>query len=443
MPMIRKLICLWGALTLAVSVSSADARSLIRDAEIERTLGRMSAPIFQAAGLAPQSVELYIINDRSLNAFVTGGRRIFLHTGLLKELDTPEEVLGVIAHEAGHIVGGHEARRAINLRNAQGPALVGVLLGIAAGVAGGGDAGLALATGSQGAIQRALLKYNRAEEASADQAGISYLVRAGIDPIGLQRVIERFRGQEVLAIGNLDPYVLTHPLGTERFSLIERRISERRGTSYAVDAERNYWFARMQAKLDGFLDNPERVLDRLAGKPETEMVLYEKAIALHRVPDSNAAVSAMDRLIALRPNDPFYIELKGQILLESRQPQRALPNYRRAVALAPNEPLIKAGLGRTLLQLREPRADAEALQVLQDARSDDLADVAVLRDLATAYERAGDTGMATLATAERYALRGDVKNAVSLARRAGAILPQGSPGWLRAQDILKLDQSDE
>lgn len=430
------------ALALGISMFSAtkaDARSLIRDAEIERTLRQMSAPILQAAGLSPATVNLYIINDRSLNAFVTGGRNIFLHTGLLTELDTPKEVLGVIAHETGHIVGGHEARRAINLRNARGPALVGLLLGIAAGVAGGGEAGLAVAAGSQGILQRSLLKFNRAEEASADQAGISYLDRAGIDPIGLLQVIERFRGQEVLSIGNLDPYVLTHPLGTERFSLMERRIAERRKASYPENKEALYWFKRMQAKLDGFLDSPERVLDRLAEQPETEYALYEKAIALHRVPDARGAVAAMDRLIALRPNDPFYIELKGQILLESRQPERALPQYRRAIQLAPNQPLIKAGLGRTLLQLRSGAADAEALKVLQDARSDDLADAAVLRDLATAYERAGDTGMATLATAERYALVGNVKNAISLARRAAAILPQGSPGWLRSQDILKLD----
>ena len=439
MAIIQRLICVWAIGMMAFFATGAEARSLIRDAEIERTLKQMSAPIFQAAGLPPQTVELYIINDRSLNAFVTGGRRIFLHTGLLTQLDTPEQVLGVVAHEAGHITGGHEARRAINLRNAQGPALVGLLLGIAAGVAGGGDAGLALATGSQGIVQRALLKFNRAEEASADQAGISYLTRAGVDPIGLQQVIEQFRGQEVLAIGNLDPYVLTHPLGTERFSLIERRIRERRASSYPENPERDYWFQRMQAKLKGFLDGPERVLDRLSEKPETEITLYEKAIALHRVPDPNGAVATMDRLIALRPDDPFYIELKGQILLESRQPTRALPEYRRAVQLAPNEPLIKAGLGRTLLQLGDPRADAEALQVLQDARNDDLADVAVMRDLATAYERAGDTGMATLATAERYALVGNVKSAVSLAQRAERILPKGSPGWLRAQDILKLD----
>ncbi|MEL6999234.1 MAG: M48 family metalloprotease [Pseudomonadota bacterium] len=436
---IRTTLAVLAVFAACIMSGAADARSLIRDAEIERTLKGMSAPIFQAAGLTPSTVDLYIINDRSLNAFVTGGRNILLHTGLLMDLDTPEEVLGVIAHETGHISGGHEARRAINFRNARGPALVGLLLGIAAGVAGGGDAGVALAAGSQGAIQRSLLKFNRAEEASADQAGISYLTRAGIDPIGLLRVIERFRGQEVLSIGNLDPYVLTHPLGTERMSLLERRVAERRDTAFPPNPDREYWFDRMQAKLKGFLRSPERVLERLAELPETEMVLYEKAIALHRVPDPAGAVGAMDRLLALKPNDAFYIELKGQILLESGRATQALPYYRRAVSLALNEPLIKAGLGRNLLQLRTPGTDAEALDVLQDARSDDLADASVLRDLATAYERAGDTGMATLATAERYALVGNVKNAVSLARRAAGILPNGSPGWLRAQDILKLD----
>lgn len=439
MHMIRSLICLIAIGVSLMATTSANGRSLIRDAEIERTLGVLSTPIFRAAGLAPQTVDLYIINDRSLNAFVTGGRNIFLHTGLLTDLDTPEELLGVIAHEVGHITGGHEARRAINFRNAQGPALVGLLLGLAVGVAGGGDAGAAIAAGSQGIVQRSLLKYNRAEEAAADQAGISYLTRADIDPEGLLRVIERFRGQEVLSIGNLDPYVLTHPLGTQRFSLLERRIAEQRRSSYPPNDERLYWFQRMQAKLSGFLHSPERVLERVENAPETEFNLLKKAVALHRVPDANAAIAAMDRLIAMRPSDPFYIELKGQILLESRQPERALPEYRRAIALAPNEPLIKGGLGRTLLQFRTKSADAEALKVLQDARNDDLADAAVLRDLATAYERAGDTGMATLATAERYALAGNVKSAVSLASRAARILPEGSPGWLRSQDILKLD----
>lgn len=437
--MAASLICL-----AAIAVSQpGQARGLIRDSEIERTLRMMTDPILQVAGLSPASVDLYILNDRSLNAFVAGGRQIFLNTGLMIELETPEELQGVIAHEAGHIAGGHQARRSINLRNAKGPALVGLLVGIAAGAAAGGEAGTALAAGAQGVLQRTFLRYNRGEEASADQAGLSYLERAGIDPSGLLRVIETFRGQEVLSIGNIDPYVLTHPLGTERMALMERRIAALSTRSWPENPERDYWHARLRAKLEGFLLSEERVLNDLEGKPETEFTLYAKAIALHRVPDITGALNTIDKLIAKRPNDPFYIELKGQILLESARAPEAVDYYRRAVRLAPEEPLIKAGLGRSLLQLGTARADAEALKVLQSARADDLADASALRDLALAYQRAGDDGMATLATAERYALNGDVKGAVRQARRAQRILREGSPGWLRAQDILALDQPEQ
>ena len=435
--------CLVAAIAWIGVTAHADARGLIRDSEIERTLNDMSAPILQAAGLAPTTVDVFIINDNSLNAFVAGGRRMFLHTGLLIDLETPEELLGVIAHEAGHIAGGHEARRAINLRNAQGPALVGLLLGIAAGVAGGGEAATALAAGSQGALQRTFLNFNRSEEASADQAGLTYLRIAKVNPEGLLKVMERFRGQEVLSIGNIDPYILTHPLGTERMSLLQRKIEQDRGKAWPEDANRAYWHGRMRAKLTGFLRSPERVLNDLEGQPDTEETLYARTVALHRLPAPAEALQTVDKLIAKRPNDPFYIELKGQILHESGRASEAVPQYRKAVNLAPNEPLLRAGLGRSLLQLNTPAGNAEALEVLQAARSKDLADAAALRDLATAYDRAGDPGMATLATAERYALIGRTGNAVRLARRASGLLKKGSPGWLRAQDILKLKKNSE
>ncbi len=427
------------ALALGLLPQLTAAAGLIRDAEIERTLKGMAGPIFQAAGYPPNGIDLYIINDRSLNAFVANGNNMFLHTGLLQTLETPEELLAVIAHETGHIAGGHQARRQINIRNARGPALLGVLVGIAAGVAGGGGAGTAVLAGSQSAIQRTLLRYNRGEESAADQAALDYLARARVDPIGLLKLLGRFRGQEVFNLGNVDPFVQTHPLSAERMQLVERRVAEAAEHEFPADPERDYWHGRMRAKLIGFLDSPERVLDRLEGEAETEEVLYTKAVALYRLPAMSEAIAATDRLIALRPNDPFYIELKGQILFETGYADQAVPLYRQAVRLAPGEPLLEAGLGRALLSLNRPEADAEALEVLQNARRRDLGDAAALRALATAYSRAGDQGMAALATAERYALTGSIKDAMLHARRAAAALPEGSPGWLRAQDILSLE----
>ena len=250
--------------------------------------------------------------------------------------------------------------------------------------------------------------------------------------------MRRFRGQEVFNLGNIDPFVLTHPLSTERMQLVERRVAEAAGRQYPANPERAYWHGRMRAKLIGYLDSPERVLNRLEGEPETEQALYTRAVALYRLPAMSEAIAATDRLIALRPDDPFYIELKGQILFETGHPEQAVPLYRQAVRLAPSEPLLEAGLGRALLALGRPEADAEALKVLRNARRRDLADATALRALATAYSRAGDHGMAELATAERYALTGNVNDAMLHARRAAAELPEGSPGWLRAQDILSL-----
>jgi predicted Zn-dependent protease len=417
----------------------AAAAGLIRDAEIERTLKAMSTPIFEAAGYPPENIDIYIINDNSLNAFVANGNNMFLHTGLLQTLETPEELLAVIAHETGHLAGGHQARRQINIRNTRGPALLGLLVGLAAGAAGGGGAaGTAVIAGSQSAIQRTLLRYNRGEEAAADQAALQYLSRAHVDPAGLLKVFGRFRGQEVFNIGNVDPFILTHPLSTERLQLIERRVAEAAERHFPEEPDRAYWHARMRAKLIGYLDGPERVLDRLEGEPETEEVLYTKAVALYRMLAMREALDATDRLIALRPSDPFYIELKGQILFEIGRAEEAAPLYREAVRLAPGEPLLGAGLGRALLSLDRPEADVEALEVLQNARRRDLGDASALRDLATAYSRAGDQGMAALATAERYALTGRIEDAMLHARRAVATIPEGSPGWLRAQDILSL-----
>ncbi len=437
-PLTRLSLVALTALTLALPAWQAAAVGLIRDAEIERTLKSLSAPIFRAAGYSPEGIDIYILNDRSLNAFVANGSNMFLHTGLLTELESPEELQGVIAHETGHIAGGHEARRAINFRNARGPALLGTLIAVAAGVAGGGSAGAAALAGSQSAILRTLLKYNRGEEAAADQAALEYLDRSGISPEGLLKVLNRFRGQEVLSVGNIDPFILTHPLSSERMQLMERRVEESKSVTFKPQPDRDYWHSRMRAKLRGYLESPQRVLDEVESGPEDETGLYAKAIALYRLPDVKAALAATDRLLTIRPRDPFYIELKGQILFETGHADQAVPLYREAVRLAPDEPLLEAGLGRALLALNKPDSDAEALGVLQRVRDRDLGDATALRDLATAYSRAGNDGMAVLATAERYALTGQTDDAVSFAKRASAALPEGSPGWLRAQDILAL-----
>ena len=360
------------------------------------------------------------------------------NTGLLIRLKTPESLMAVMAHEAGHITGGHLTRRAVNAQNLQGAAAVGAVLAILAGAAAGSsDVAVAGALGAQGAARRALLAYTRGEESAADQAGATYLEGAGVDPGAMLDVLQLFRGQEVFQAGVVDPYALTHPLSSDRMELLRNRSDRSRARGGKAPAEFNYWHQRMRAKLSAFLSSPERTLAILEEEtnPNNEANTMRRAIAYHLKPEPEKALAAADALIALRPNDPYYWELKGQILFENGRAEEAIAPYRKAVELAPREPLIRAYLGRALLAQNDPALNAEALATLEEATRTDSGEPAVLRDLALAYARDGQEGKAALATAERYALQGEPREAYRHATRALDQLPLGSPGWLKADDI--------
>lgn len=438
-PVLRTAVSLVAALALAAGlIGQASAQSLIRDAEIEATLKKMSDPIFSAAGFGPGSIDLLVVADPSLNAFVFGGRNMVLNTGLITRLERPEALMSVIGHEAGHIAGGHLTRRAVNAEALQGPLAVGLLLSVLAGAASGNpEVGVAGALGTQNALTRSFLAYSRSEESSADQAGASYMEQAGVDPAYALDVLKLFRGQEVFQAGRIDPYAVTHPLTGDRIALLEDRVARSRASGETVDPELVYWHERMRAKLSAFLNRPERTLSALeaAEAPDNEADLLRKVIALHLLPDPPAALEAVDRLIAMRPADPYYWELKGQILYESGRGAEAVAPYEKAVSLAPDEPLIRGGLGRALLALENPARDAEALETLELATRSGAAEPSVLRALALAHARAGDDGKAALATAERFAVSGEPREALRHARRTLDQLPVGSPGWLKADDI--------
>lgn len=414
----------------------ARAQSLIRDAEIERSLSELARPIIVAAGLNPTRIRILVVNDQSLNAFVGDTRHVFLHSGLILKMSTPAELQGVISHELAHIANGHITRRMANMRNARTAAGLGALLSIAAAVAGAGEAALGIAAGTAASAQRVFLSHTRAEEASADQSGMGYMARAGIDPHAMVGVLDNFRGQELVSAAHQDPYVLSHPLSRDRL-----RNAKAYANAYqprgAPDPASDYWFERAKGKLSAFLRSPSWTLRRIKANDTSELALMQRAVAQHRIPKPAAAIATVNALIALRPDDPFYHELKGQILLESRHANAAVPAYAKAVQLAPRQALIQAGYGRALLALDTTSGNKRALEALEKARARDPHDARMLRDLAVAYARAGDNGMASLATAERYALSGRLRDAGIHAKRAEGLLPRGSSGWNRSQDILR------
>ncbi|WP_235915920.1 M48 family metalloprotease [Thalassovita mangrovi] len=411
----------------------ARAVTLLRDADVEYALGRLAQPILNAAGLPSGSVKVVVIRDSSLNAFVIDHQHIFIHSGLLLKMQTADELQAVLAHEAAHMANGHIAQRYANARFSNTISGLGVALAAAAAASGADPrAAGALSLGVGSSASRVFMSHTRAEESSADNSAIRYMLSAGADPQAMVDLLNIFRGQELLNQSRQDPYARTHPLTRDRLRAVQAQVTAAQAKPGKTD-EADYWFARAQGKLSAFLRAPSWTLRRADASPTKDIALLRQAVAYHRQPDTAKALATMDKLLAMRPDDPYLHDLHGQILLESRRAEAAVAAYGRAAALAPRNALILGGQGRALLAAGQPK---RALQVLEQARARDFSDARVLRDLATAYAKTGNTGMASLVTAERYALTGRLKDSQIHAKRAADLLPRGSAPWLRSQDVL-------
>ncbi|MFY0595749.1 MAG: M48 family metalloprotease [Cognatishimia sp.] len=420
------------AVFLLVQANVAKAVTLLRDPDIEYALQQIALPILNAAGLG-NSVKILVVNDSSLNAFVIDHKHIFIHSGLVMRMNSPDMLRAVIAHEAAHIANGHLARRQQNVGTAKTVAGLGIALSALAGaVSGNAEAAAGAALGISSSSRRVFLSHTRAEEASADSSGLNYMVRSGADTQGAVDVFEIFRGQELLTPGRQDPYVRSHPLSRDRLRTAKSTAQAHAGKA-KKDAAAIYWFGRAQGKLSAFLRNPKWTKRTLKNSPSEDVRLMRQAIVFHRQSNSKKAIATLDKAIAMRPKDPFFHELRGQFLIESRQAKAAAASYKRCVDIAPNNALCLGSYGRALLAAGQTKT---ALRALERARSIDFRDGRILRDLASAYAKSGNGGMAAVASAERYALQGRMKDAGIQAKRGAGLLPEGSSGWRRAQDII-------
>ena len=426
-------------LTLSLA-APARAITLLRDPDIEYALRELASPILRAAGLNPNRVDIMVIDDPNLNAFVVDADSIFIHSGLILRMKTPAMLQSVIAHEAAHIANGHLMRRPINARNARTAAGLGTALAVAAGaIAGSGEFAAGAAAGLQGAAMRSFFSHTRAEENAADQSGMRFMRGAGIDLNGSVEVMEIFRGQEALSANRQDAYARTHPLSRDRYRTI-RQLAGTQTAAPAPDPLANYWFSRAKGKLSAFQRSPKWTLTRAGESGFQDIKLMRQAVAYHRQADLRRALAAIDGAVALRSKDPYLHELRGQILMESRQIKPAVAAYARATNLASGNALILGSYGRALL------ADgqlAKAQQFLEKSRARDGRDPRIMRDLAVTYAKQGNNGMASVLTAERYAMVGRLKDAKIHAKRATDLLPRGSAAWQRAQDVLSAAQAAE
>jgi predicted Zn-dependent protease len=427
----------------ALATAPANAQYLIRDAEIERSLRELARPMINASGLSSRSIRLYVLADDTPNAFVTNSNTIFVHSGLLLKLSTPEQVQAVLAHEVAHIANGHLSRRAINFKDMQRRQTFALALGVAAGVAAG-DAGVGAGIGAAvaGASLNSFLGHTRAEEAAADISAIRYMKYGGVDPAAMLDVFDMFRGQEMLVPERQSGYARSHPLTRDRIRSVEAYVDANKPKKKA-GPENAYWYARLQGKLSSFLRSPSWTFNRVKAGDNSEVARMRRAVAYLKMPDPENAIAEADALVAMRPEDPYYQELKAQIHFETRRFPQAVVEYERALELAPNQPLILAAYGRALLALKSDEGNEKALAALEKAYRRDSRNPDLLRDLARAYALEGDDGKASLMTAKRYSLMGRKRDAAIHARRAVGLLPNGSPGHRQASDILAAAKKGE
>lgn len=424
------------ALLLILVANPAYAQSILRDAETEALLNDASRPLIEAAGLNPRNVRVVLINDPSINAFVAGGQAVYVHSGLIDAADNINEVQGVIAHELGHVTGGHVPLSGQMMRQATGISIVSLVLGIAAMAAGAGDAGAGILAAGQQAAMGSVLAFSRNQESSADAAGVRYLNTAKISGRGMLDFFKKLQSQEFrMAIPQENAYNRTHPLSGQRVATLTADLSAGPGWNRKTPAAMEERFLRVQAKLRGFVNDPKATLRRYPDTDNSMPAHYARAYAYHKSGYPQQAAAETNALVAREPKDPYFLELEGQILLESGQPLQALGPLRQATTSTNYQPLIATTFGHALLATEDPKYYDEAEKVLRQAVVRDDQNPFAWYQLGTVYERKGDSPRAALAMAEQSSLSGEFPRALYSAKAAMAGLPQGTPDYIRAQDI--------
>lgn len=441
-PRVRTAIAALAGCVLALMPGVASAQSMIRDAEIEETLRIYADPIFKAADLEPKDISIYLVQDPSLNAFVSSGQNVFFHTGLIMASKTPDELKGVLAHETGHIAGGHLARARGAQERAMVPAMVSIGLGVLALAAGAGDAGAALIAGSQQFAMASYVRHTQVEESTADQMAVTFLEGSGQSPAGLISFFDRELRQYEFAQRRIPPYLMTHPLTSDRVQALRARVEASPLKDAKQSADDVQRFAMMQAKLRGFLNDPGRTF---RDYPQTDTSLparYARAVAAYRVPDTGQAIKETKALIAAQPDNPYFHELLGQILFESGKAAESIEPYRRSTQLKPNSPLLEVGLARSLVAANGKAGADEAIAILERAVTTEPDNAYAWREMANAYAAKGDDTMAKLATAEEAFSVGNYPRARYFAEVAKKGLKEGTAAYRRASDIAMVAENE-
>jgi predicted Zn-dependent protease len=408
------------------------AEVLLRDAETENNIKTMAAPIWRAAGLEPSDVGIYLVQDNQLNSFVAGGQAIFINSGLVLRAENPNQLIGVIAHETGHISGGHVLRAKEAMRNASIESIIAMVAAAGASVLARSGAPL---LGAAGVGERSFLQFSIAQEATADHAALNFLDRSCQSARGLLKFFEILQSNELLSGERQESWVRTHPLTQQRVQYIRDHVQQARCSNTPDSPASVELLRRIKAKLHAFLDDPSKTLSSYPTSDRSPIARYARAIAYYRMPKLDLALPEIDGLIRDFPNDPYYRELKGQMLFENGRVRDAMRPYEEAVKLAPSAALLRISLSQVYIESGDPALNKRAIAYLNDASRAEGRESQIWRFLAVAYGRDNQIGMAALSLAEEALANGKKKDATQQALRAKQMLTKNSPSYFRADDI--------
>jgi len=447
---ISKLTAVATAAALAMAPLPAFAQQeqglkVLRDTESEQLLRDYTRPVLRAAGLEKQNIQVVIINDRAFNAFVADGHRIFVNYGALMQSETPNQIVGVLAHETGHLAGGHLAKMHEQLARAQTQMIIAMLLGagaMAVGARSGSsdnglvNAGAAAVSAPQEIIRRSLLSYQRQQEENADRAGVKFLNATGQSAKGMYETFKRFTNDSLFAAHGADPYVQSHPMPAERVAALEQMARTSPYWDKKDDPALQMRHDMMRAKISAFMERQDTVYRRYPLSDTSMPARYAHAISTYLHGDLRSALVLIDGLIQAQPANPYFYELRGQALLEGGKPAEAIAPLRKAVQLSNHAPLIEMLLGQALVGTDNKAYSEEAIAILRAAVARETEAPLGFTQLAMAYAQKGDFADADLASAQAAYLRGDNKTARDLASRAKTLFAIGTPGWVKADDIV-------
>lgn len=427
-------------LASAIMVLSPAQAQLLRDAEIEQFLADYSLPIFEAAGLPSESVGIHLIGDPTPNAFVTNGLNMYIHTGLITMADSPNQIQGVIAHETGHLAGGHQQRGYDAMQMASRPMMLSMVLGTVTALAGDPNAGMAIMQLGQHVGTQEYLSYSRGQESSADQASITYLEQVGASGSGIIEFFGKLRNRQLIREYAINPYFLTHPMANSRMTALSSRAEDADHWN-ATDSDENVERLKLiQAKINGFMQDPHTTLRQYPLADQSDAAHYARAVAYYRGAQLDEGLKEIQTLIDAHPENPFYQELKGQMLFEHGRARDSIEPHRRSTELAPQYALLKVNLARAKAATGDRTEVEAAVPILKSALNIEPRNSFGWTELARIYSALGDDTMAALATAEAYYAVGNLPEAHRFATRAAQILPKDTPEWRQASDIVNASE---